>query len=341
MYPILITSVGGGLASHLCNVIKKGVYKDLSVIGVNNRSNIQAENFFDKFEVVPNPSHKGYIKKIIEIIKKYKVRIAIPGSDEEALILSKNKKQIEKNKCTLACVDHRLLQIFNDKIKTYKKLKIKNLPVATFFETKNLKELKNKINYFKNKDFVIKPALSRGGRDILVVKGNLKKIEKKNHGREIHIPKKIFFSKFINKNYFKFPSVIMERLYYPVYDLDMLSFRGEPINVVARKRLNPNEPNEGHVILKNKKIIAIGKKIIKEFNLSWLYDCDLMLDKKGNLKIIEINPRMSGSVAVSVEAGYPIFDNLISLARNKKIRKKEIKKNILIFPYTKLSKVNK
>ena len=62
-------------------------------------------------------------------------------------------------------------------------------------------------------------------------------------------------------------------------------------------------------------------KIIKEFNLSWLYDCDLMIDKKGNYKIIEINPRMSGSVAVSIEAGQPIFDNLISLARKNLLKK--------------------
>ena len=80
------------------------------------------------------------------------------------------------------------------------------------------------------------------------------------------------------------------------------------------------------------------KKIIKEFNLSWLYDCDLMIDKKGNYKIIEINPRMSGSVAVSIEAGQPIFDNLISLARKKPIKKSQILKRKLIFPYTKLAK---
>ena len=54
--------------------------------------------------------------------------------------------------------------------------------------------------------------------------------------------------------------------------------------------------------------------------------------------IIEINPRMSGSVSVSIKAGQPIFDNLIAIARNKKITKKGNFKNTLIFPYTKLVK---
>ena len=46
-----------------------------------------------------------------------------------------------------------------------------------------------------------------------------------------------------------------------------------------------------------------------------------MIDKKGDYKIIEINPRMSGSSVVSVEAGYPLFDDMISILRGRKIKK--------------------
>ena len=38
-----------------------------------------------------------------------------------------------------------------------------------------------------------------------------------------------------------------------------------------------------------------------------------MTDKNGKIKIIEINPRMSGSLATSIIAGYPIIDNLLKL----------------------------
>ena len=58
MYSILITSVGGGLACQLYESIKKGRFKDLKIIGANNIKNIQAENIFDKFEILPNPSKK-------------------------------------------------------------------------------------------------------------------------------------------------------------------------------------------------------------------------------------------------------------------------------------------
>ena len=141
----------------------------------------------------------------------------------------------------------------------------------------------------------------------------------KNFGREIHIPTKKLTDKYFSMYEKKFfPLVISERLNEPTFDLDMLGFKGKSIRVVSRKRLNPAEPNAGHIVKRISKLVNIGKKVIKKFNLSWLFDCDLMIDKKGNYKIIEINPRMSGSSVVSIEAGYPLFDDLISISRKKK-----------------------
>ena len=79
------------------------------------------------------------------------------------------------------------------------------------------------------------------------------------------------------------------------------------------------------IISKNEDIYKIGEKLAKCLKLSWLYDCDFMIDDKKKPQIIEINPRMSGSAAVSVAAGIPLLDDLISIYKNKKI--KPIKKN--------------
>ena len=46
-----------------------------------------------------------------------------------------------------------------------------------------------------------------------------------------------------------------------------------------------------------------------------MYDCDWMYDNDGILKIIELNPRMSGSIAVPVIAGANYLDNIISLSK--------------------------
>ena len=48
---------------------------------------------------------------------------------------------------------------------------------------------------------------------------------------------------------------------------------------------------------------------------------------------------MSGSSVVSVEAGYPLFDDMISILRKKKIKKINKKINKIIFPYTFLGSI--
>ena len=155
---------------------------------------------------------------------------------------------------------------------------------------------------------------------MLVARSEIKKVFFKNFGKKTHVPIKKLSDKYFSMYEKKFfPLVISERLNEPTFDLDMLGFNGRSIRVVSRKRLNPAEPNAGHIVKRISKLVNI-EKVIKKFNLSWLFDCDLMIDKKGNYKIIEINPRMSGSSVVSVEAGYPLFDDLISISRKKKIK---------------------
>ena len=74
-------------------------------------------------------------------------------------------------------------------------------------------------------------------------------------------------------------------------------------------------------------------------NLSWLYDCDVMFDNNNNPIVIEINPRQSGSIAVSIEAGFKIYENIIKLYLNKKTYPQfKIKKKIII-PYKALLKI--
>ena len=49
-----------------------------------------------------------------------------------------------------------------------------------------------------------------------------------------------------------------------------------------------------------------------------MYDCDVMFDKNKQPIVIEINPRQSGSVAISLAAGHKLYENLIRVVLGKK-----------------------
>jgi predicted ATP-grasp superfamily ATP-dependent carboligase len=63
-----------------------------------------------------------------------------------------------------------------------------------------------------------------------------------------------------------------------------------------------------------------------------------MLDSKGRPCILEINPRQSGSVSVSIAAGIPLLDDLICLAKNERdlISNTEYRAGTKVIPYKSL-----
>jgi len=192
----------------------------------------------------------------------------------------------------------------------------------------------------EHNEIILKPANSRGGRNVFIIskKKNGYKIFKDR--REILTDLNSFKIKFEKKLISNYPLIIMEKLKEPVYDLDMLAWKGKPLIIIPRKRFNSAVPNDGHLIVKDKKLIELGKKIISNFNLSWLYDCDIMYDKYNIPQVLEINPRPSGSIAVSIAAGIPLIKYLLYLSKKIRIESKKIPFNKRIIPYKDLYQLN-
>ena len=90
----------------------------------------------------------------------------------------------------------------------------------------------------------------------------------------------------------------------------------------------------GNVIVPCPEMIELGRKAARLFNLSWLYDLDMMSTRDGQPVIIEINPRPSGSVTASVAAGVPLLDDLVSLAKGEDLPPPPPLRERLVLPYT-------
>jgi len=122
-----------------------------------------------------------------------------------------------------------------------------------------------------------------------------------------------------------FPKLILERLYKPAYDIDILANKGKIINLVPRERLNPaGVPYQGNIIRNDKKLIELATKVSESFSLSWLYDLDIMTRKDGTPVVVEVNPRPSGSSVASILSGIPLYKNLLYLFENKVIKKQDL-----------------
>ena len=339
MIKVMLTCVGGELMPQTIKYLRNVKGTKLSIIGTDAYEDAIGKYFCDKFYIVPRGNNKNYIEKCKQIVRKEKINLIIPTSDEEALALSRNKDYFEKLKVTVACIDYKTLKTLNNKSKTYSKLNEFGITTAEWELIKNENFLKKKLKFYIKKygGAVIKPCSDRGSRNIFII-SNYKK--KNMYNKNMHFFKNIneFLPILKTKNLYK-NYIIMQELQNPVVDIDLLSWKGTPINIIPRKRIHPLNPNMGHKTINNKKLIKLGQDIIKNFNLSWLYDCDVMFDNKKNPIVIEINPRQSGSIAISQEAGFKVFEKLIKLYFKKNINYDSKFHEKKIIPYKSLTKL--
>jgi len=318
---VLLTCVGGEFGPQMLMNLKNSKKHIISVIGVDNDPRAIGKDFCDFFFIVPRGDDKGYVDTILKIVSEHSVDLVMPTSDEEAVALSERKNDITSLGAELACIDYETLKKLTDKSKTYQALKENNIHTPKWDMVACEQDLNVCLSEHLalGKDLVVKPVKERGGRGVHIISNNIKRRVFSANRREILCNLEDFnenLKESLSKSY---PLIVMERLKEPVYDLDLLAWKGEAIRVIPRRRVNSAVPNDGHIIVNEKKLIELGDKIIKAFNLSWLYDCDVMFDENGNPCVLEINPRQSGSVAVSIAAGIPFFDDLISLYNGEEV----------------------
>jgi carbamoyl-phosphate synthase large subunit len=337
MFNVLLTCVGGEFGPYMVNAIKNGAHK-ARVVGIDHNPQAVGRPFCDVFVQAPTGQDSAYPAFISQLVKDQKIDLIIPTSDEEALTLSQMKGALPNT--VVATVGTELLTKISSKTATYRLLEEHQLPCPDWAEVSDWDQLLATAEGFlkKHRRIVVKPAISRGGRDVFHLQ--TEECETTIRMKETYLSFSTFKSNLKKELERHYPLVVMEELEGPVHDLDMLAWEGHPLAVVPRKRLDSDNPNSGHLVLDNPAFVEMGKNIIERLQLSWLYDCDFMFDKQGQPKIIEINPRQSGSVSISIAAGMPLLDHVISLAKNEPVSAGLKVSPQTIVPFKSLAQVN-
>jgi biotin carboxylase len=341
-FTILVTAAGGPNVPQAIRLMKASKRHELRVIAVDMGAKGAAAHFADAFINVPPGGDPGYVQAIRTIADQHKVDLILPWSDEEALALADARDAIESNGTVLACAPAALLRDMSDKGKAYRLLSSLGLPVARWTTANGRDAIAEAVRDIAGAagEAAVKPASSRGGRDIFVIRSDVKGAHAVNYGRETHLDLATFLDRYLDAATAVAPVVIMQRLFEPIFDIDVLAWRGEAMRVVPRRRHNPGGvPFEGNDVLPEPRLIALGKQIAAAIGLSWLYDFDVMTDAQGNPTLIELNPRPSGSMPVSIVAGVPLLDDLVSLAKGEPLPPVPMPAPQSVLPYAALSAV--
>jgi carbamoyl-phosphate synthase large subunit len=295
----------------------------------------------DEFYLLPTGSSKNYMSSLIRICKKNKVDVVIPNSASEILTISHNLSLLHSNNISATVSVEDSVKKIMTKNETYKILEENKIPVPEFYLVNDKNEFHHALKmlgYDKN-PVCFKPSdygSSGGGRGFKILrKGNsIDDIILKNKPDSAEIDYETALRLF-NKHK-KLNLLVMEYLPGDEYSVYILANKGNMIFCVPqlRERLEQSYSFEASV-KKNKKIIRICKKIAKVMNLDYNSNIQIKLSKNNQPKVVEINPRMGGSIALSAAAGVNLPYLSIKLALGEKLPKHDLIYNTKMIRYWK------
>lgn len=336
-FRILVTSVGGAMSPVTLRALRNSARHRIEVVGVDSRADAIGQYFANRFDVVPPGTDPGYPDQIAALVRRHGIDLVLACSDEEAIALAKARPRFEAEGCRIAAAESAALEIIGDKGATYARLAAAGLPAPAFRLVRSEAELLPAIDAMREQHgtVAVKPTRSRGSRDVFVIEKDRRGAYTPPGHRECYIADAQFRHEHAARLAAAGPLLVMEGLRAPAFDIDVLASSGRLLRAVPRKRVNPaGIPFRGGEIVDSPQLGEIAAAVTTCFGMSWLFDIDLMSDANGGLKVIEVNPRPSGSVAASAAAGIPILDDLVSLAKGEELEDVVLRPGLRILPYT-------
>ena len=248
------------------------------VVGMDsNVDSLQlGESICDQFYLSPLAVSDCYLDFLRSLIKD--VDIFIPFIDEELLAIHGTDSADSIRNKTLLCPSSTASICLNKRA------------FQTFCE-------ENDLNVAPQADAppaVFKPVFGRGGKGIIMVDDHE------------------MFTRLLDIEGY----VAQEMLQGDEYTVDCLySTSGTLINAVARKRLLASGVSTIGAVCQNKKVLELVERVGDTLNFSGLVNIQIMLSDD-IAYLIEINPRISGSIIFSIRAGVDLVDMAIKQALN-------------------------
>jgi carbamoyl-phosphate synthase large subunit len=325
MVNVLLTCVGGLVAPcHIDNIKNNPENRDIKIIGTDMDKMAIGRYLVDNFYKVPYGFDENYVDEIKKICENENIDVIIPTSDEESLILSKNKKLFEENGIEVMVSNYDTLEIAFDKSKTFNYLKENKLPCPKFHIARTYDELEKGLDElgFPENKVVIKPPFGRGSRGTrIIVNENLLDTFLKEKPGTLTINYEELKNMFGNLEDDEFPEIVlMEYLSGKHYRVNSLCHNGQVYAVVPLSREKVlGSATMASKIEKNETLINYGKKICESFGFSYCIDIEFGCNEEGIFVPYDFNPRVAEGINFCSVAGANLIYYGIKLALGEEI----------------------
>jgi carbamoyl-phosphate synthase large subunit len=306
----ILVSGASGLVGYGILKSLRNYSKSYNLIGITSHQYSIANKFSDVVEIVPLTTNEHYISKLIEIINKHKIDIIIPSIEIDVQTWAKYKKEIEnKTNAFILLNNQNLIELCSDKWLFYKVLEKHN----SIYRIQTSLEFDNKKYSFP---LLLKPRKGYASHGIIII-DNKKTLDlyKDKIGIDLMIQPIIGSAKaeYTVSGFFDKENILRS-------------------HITLKRKLSKMGFTEMAETIENDDIFKQALLDLAEiFKPIGPTNFQFRIDNNDQLKLLEINPRMSSASSIRVAFGYN--ESAMSVEyflNNKQVNQPLLKKGIAL-----------
>lgn len=258
------------------------------------------------FVKIPPADFPEFSDNVLAICRDKNIHVLMPLVTKELLPLSIRSDEFELAGTKLLVSPAASLEIANNKSKLYEFLQWRGMKVPDFRVVENVEQFVNAVQELgcPAKQVCFKPSFSNGSRGFRIINSSINELD-------------LLFNYKPNNTFIKledavrilssgiFPELLVSE-YLPgdEYSVDCLCNHGNSILILPRlrKKMINGITVKGEFV-NNEFIIEYCRQIIKELQLHGNIGIQLKGNQNGEFLILEINPRVQGTISAALGAG--------------------------------------
>jgi carbamoyl-phosphate synthase large subunit len=246
----------------------------------------------DRSYRVPMATDESYVTELLTIVESEQVQLVVPTIDDELPVVAAARDEFRAAGATLACSPVETTVVCNDKYATCTALRTAGVAAAqTYVPAQISEELPLPL--------FIKPRAGRGAVGAHPVRSY----------EELD-----FFMRHVEN------PIVQEYLDGPEFTIDVLcDFNGQPLSIVPRERvvIRSGVTDRGRTV-QDRRLIALAEAACAA--LRFAGPINIQCRMRGDQPVVfEINPRFSGGIPLTIQAGADFPAMLVKLALGRRV----------------------
>lgn len=258
------------------------------------------------FETIPFADHPSFIEALLALCRKKNIHILMPLVTKELLPIARHLTEFELAGTKALVSSAAALEIANNKSRLYEFLQWRGVAVPDFRIVETVGQFQVAVEElgFPRQPVCFKPSVSNGSRGFRILGSRLDEADWLFNQKpgSVHMPLSDAV-RILSSG--PFPELLVSE-YLPgeEYSVDCLADHGQTKLVVPRlrKKMINGISVEGEFV-KEERIISYCTQIVKEIRLHGNIGIQVKRSAAGNFLLLEINPRVQGTIAAALGAG--------------------------------------